>query len=307
MTFDSQKRCFVKEATTVTRPLVFRYAPNSLNLFYAFDGNKNVSDVFYKLTSNGIGAHYDYAPFGNTTRTHRDSSASFDIVALNPFRFSSEYYDSELDLVYYNYRHYSPSLGRFLSRDPIEEQGGLNLYAFVGNNAIECFDDRGLLSINFILAIYSASPRVLLRDFDFSLDVPASLDDILEECKKECVDKLKKELKARLKTVRKIASLALKKANSINRAAIAYGVLTSNRNFTAQITGEMSMKNTCLGIDISVMEIYETNNKKGKIAGVVGGLAYQLPEEAVPMSKDIERGIRKVASNVFKKFSNRLP
>ena len=123
-----------------TRPLVFRYAPNSLNLFYAFEGNKNVSDVFYRMTSNGIGAHYDYAPFGATTRTHRDSSASFDIVALNPFRFSSEYYDSELDLVYYNYRHYSPSLGRFLSRDPIEEQGGLNLYAFVGNDS--CKNDR---------------------------------------------------------------------------------------------------------------------------------------------------------------------
>ena len=119
-----------------TRPLVFRYAPNSLNLFYAFDGNKNVSDVFYRMNSNGIGAHYDYAPFGGTTRTHRDSSASFDIVALNPFRFSSEYYDSELDLVYYNYRHYSPSLGRFLSRDPIEEQGGRNLYAFVKNKGI---------------------------------------------------------------------------------------------------------------------------------------------------------------------------
>ncbi len=133
MTFDSQKRCFVKEATTATRPLIFRYAPSSLNLFHAFDGNKNVSDVFYRMNSNGIGAHYDYAPFGATTRTHRDASASFDIVALNPFRFSSEYYDSELDLVYYNYRHYSPSLGRFLSRDPIEEQGGLNLYAFVGN------------------------------------------------------------------------------------------------------------------------------------------------------------------------------
>ena len=126
-----------------TRPLVFRYAPNSLNLFYAFDGNKNVSDVFYRMNSNGIGAHYDYAPFGNTTRTHRDSSASFDIVSLNPFRFSSEYYDSELDLVYYNYRHYSPSLGRFLSRDPIEEQGGWNLYAFVGNSGLDKFDVLG--------------------------------------------------------------------------------------------------------------------------------------------------------------------
>ena len=62
---------------------------------------------------------------------------------MNPFRFSSEHYDSELDLVYYNYRHYSPSLGRFLSRDPIQEQGGLNLYAFVENTWSE-FDLRGL-------------------------------------------------------------------------------------------------------------------------------------------------------------------
>ena len=90
-----------------------------------------------------MSAHYDYAPFGATTRTHRDSSASFDIVALNPFRFSSEYYDSELDLVYYNYRHYSPSLGRFLSRDPIREKGGLNLYAFVGNSVLLKFDYCG--------------------------------------------------------------------------------------------------------------------------------------------------------------------
>ena len=138
-----------------TRPLVFRYAPNSLNLFYAFDGNKNVSDVFYRMTSNGIGAHYDYAPFGGTTRTHRDSSASFDIVALNPFRFSSEYYDSELDLAYYNYRHYSPSLGRFLSRDPIEEQGGLNLYAFVGNDSLLKLDVLGALkTTSFLFATY---------------------------------------------------------------------------------------------------------------------------------------------------------
>ncbi|MBR5621700.1 MAG: hypothetical protein IKW49_00765 [Opitutales bacterium] len=58
-----------------------------MNLFYAFDGNKNVSDVFYRMNANGIGAHYDYAPFGATTRMHSDSSASFGIVSLNPFRF----------------------------------------------------------------------------------------------------------------------------------------------------------------------------------------------------------------------------
>ena len=90
------------------------------------------------------------------TRTHRDSSSAFDIVALNPFRFSSEHYDSELDLVYYNYRHYSPSLGRFLSRDPIEGQGGLNLYAFVKNRTIYAFERMGLR----LLPINSSADRI---------------------------------------------------------------------------------------------------------------------------------------------------
>ena len=152
--------------SVATRPLVFRYAPNSLNLFYAFDGNKNVSDVFYRMTSNGIGAHYDYAPFGGTTRTHCDSSASFDIVALNPFRFSSEYYDSELDLVYYNFRHYSPSLGRFLSRDPIEEQGGWNLYLIGGNNLLERTDILGESFLSFTLkAGAKAVSKGILKNF----------------------------------------------------------------------------------------------------------------------------------------------
>ena len=128
---------------TATRPLTFRYAEKSLMLFYAFDGNKNVSDLFFFALQNGIGAHYEYAPFGAVTRTSKATSSKVDLIGANPWRFSSEFYDTELDLVYYNYRHYSPALGRFLSRDPIEEQGGLNLYAFTGNSPIEKRDILG--------------------------------------------------------------------------------------------------------------------------------------------------------------------
>ena len=46
-------------------------------------------------------------------------------------------------LVYYGHRFYSPSLGRFINRDPIEEQGGLNLYGFCGNDAINGYDVLG--------------------------------------------------------------------------------------------------------------------------------------------------------------------
>jgi hypothetical protein len=46
-------------------------------------------------------------------------------------------------LYYYGYRHYAPHLGRWLSRDPIEEQGGLNLYGSFMNAPILQIDPTG--------------------------------------------------------------------------------------------------------------------------------------------------------------------
>ena len=43
----------------------------------------------------------------------------------------------------YQFRHYDPIAGRWSSRDPIEEEGGLNLYGFVENESIEGWDDLG--------------------------------------------------------------------------------------------------------------------------------------------------------------------
>jgi RHS repeat-associated protein len=45
---------------------------------------------------------------------------------------------------YYGYRFYSPETGRWISRDPIAEQGGLNVYAILGNFALGNADSVGL-------------------------------------------------------------------------------------------------------------------------------------------------------------------
>jgi RHS repeat-associated protein len=45
---------------------------------------------------------------------------------------------------YYGYRYYHPQTGRWISRDPIEEEGGLNLYGFVGNDGVNWWDLLGL-------------------------------------------------------------------------------------------------------------------------------------------------------------------
>jgi uncharacterized protein RhaS with RHS repeats len=45
---------------------------------------------------------------------------------------------------YYGFRYYNPQTGRWISRDPIEEQGGVNLYCIIGNNLPNRIDFLGL-------------------------------------------------------------------------------------------------------------------------------------------------------------------
>jgi len=106
--------------------------------YYAMgDANKNITEYF---DANGnIVAHYEYSPFGKITKTSGTLANDFD------FRFSSEVFDKETNLVYYNYRYYSSDLGRWLSRDPIGEKGGVNLYMFCYNNTILLYDYLGFI------------------------------------------------------------------------------------------------------------------------------------------------------------------
>ena len=105
--------------------------------FPAYDLNGNVMGLVNAANGN-ISAKYEYGPFGEVF------CSVGDMARVNPFQFSTKYTDNETDLVYYGYRYYSPALGRWLSRDPIEERGGLNLYAFVNNDPVNKWDQLGL-------------------------------------------------------------------------------------------------------------------------------------------------------------------
>lgn len=48
-------------------------------------------------------------------------------------------------MLYYGFRYYIPVSGRWASRDPIGEEGGINLYGFVGNAPVLATDVMGLL------------------------------------------------------------------------------------------------------------------------------------------------------------------
>ena len=105
------------------------------HLYCMHDAMKNVTSLFGE--ARGRRALYEYRPYGGLITSEGNMAEE------NKFRFSSEYMDDELGLVYYNYRHLNPLDGRWISRDPIAEEGGWNLFAFVGNNGVNRWDYLG--------------------------------------------------------------------------------------------------------------------------------------------------------------------
>jgi len=100
------------------------------------------------LLSQALGFALPALPCGDGQASHESFGepirATGSVAFLNPFRFSTKYCDDETGHYYYGYRYYSPTQGRWLSRDPLNESGGLHLYAFCGNDPLDRMDPLGL-------------------------------------------------------------------------------------------------------------------------------------------------------------------
>jgi len=166
---------------------------------YLYDANGNVTQVV-KSTDGSVAAHYEYDPYGNLTSSHGEYAAG------NPFRFSTKYKDNETGLVYYGFRDYDPELGRWVSRDPIEEQGGLSLYSFISQNPINSIDYLGLKwsdkdYLDFYYAntnsntIISLNETGLLDEFKNSDQIKEKISTVFSLYKNELVDRLKQKCK----------------------------------------------------------------------------------------------------------------
>ncbi len=112
------------------------YGTSTTNCFPAYDGNGNIM-ALVNAANGQIVANYEYGPFGEVIRT------TGPMAKLNPIRWSTKYQDDESDLIMYPYRPYKASTGTWLSRDPMQELGGLNLYEFADNDGINKADSDG--------------------------------------------------------------------------------------------------------------------------------------------------------------------
>ena len=105
-----------------------------LAYFPTYDGNGNITA--WVDASGAVVARQRYDAFGNIIQQTG--------TAPSNYGFSTKPIEKVTGLLYYGYRYYDPITGRWPSRDPIEERGGVNLYGFVGNDGVNWVDVLGL-------------------------------------------------------------------------------------------------------------------------------------------------------------------
>lgn len=120
--------------------LVSNQGSTATNSFVSYDGNGNVT-ALVDANSGRVSAQYEYGPFGETLRATGTAAA-------NLFQSSTKYTDPETRLLYYGYRYYDASTGRWLNRDSAETLGVRNAYAFVNNDDSDTIDVLGQYAFN---------------------------------------------------------------------------------------------------------------------------------------------------------------
>ena len=126
-------RCYVYLGSK----LVAMVAPDDRVYFYHFD--ERGSTIALSDASGRVVAEYSYDPFGYVT-------ARTDVQPPNRFTFVGRegVVDDGRGLYLMGRRHYHAGLGRFLQKDPLGPAGGVNPYAYVGNNPLNMIDPSGL-------------------------------------------------------------------------------------------------------------------------------------------------------------------
>ncbi len=115
-----------------TRPLAIR--KDGTWYCYGWDLTKNVCEVFSNEGYISNTVIYSYTPYGAVTAEG---------TVTQPLRWSSEFYDDELGLTYYNYRHYNPGDGRWGGRDIVKEDTAYNVYVYLNGCVMFKIDIQG--------------------------------------------------------------------------------------------------------------------------------------------------------------------
>ena len=137
--------------------LVAEYVSNAVARRYAHGPGVDEPLIWYQGASTSSGQNWLIADRQGSIIATTNASGTATTYAYDPygiprewagprFRYTGQAILPELQLYHYKARVYDPNLGRFLQTDPVGYEADLNLYAYVGNDALNQSDPSGLES-----------------------------------------------------------------------------------------------------------------------------------------------------------------
>ncbi len=116
--------------------------------------------VIFNIGTGAVIAKYNHDEFGVI-------KANTNTALKLPFGFAGGLMDWDTGLVKFGARSYDPSLGRWLSKDPIGFGGGTpNLYNYVLSDPVNLIDPSGLSDVN----LFPPNERIFQSDFKIRKD-----------------------------------------------------------------------------------------------------------------------------------------
>jgi RHS repeat-associated protein len=117
------------------------------NYIPVHDQRGNVVAMVNRSTS-AVAESYRYDAYGNVKiyDSNQSEIANHQSAIGNPWLFSSKQLDEETGLYYFTRRYYDPTLGRFVTTDPLGAADGINMYGYVRANPMMFVDPSGLLA-----------------------------------------------------------------------------------------------------------------------------------------------------------------
>jgi RHS repeat-associated protein len=119
-----------------------RPSGSTVAVYYVHTDHLGAVRKVTRPSDNGLMWRWDPDTYGSIAANSNPAGLGTFVYNLG---FPGQYYLPETGIYYNMYRDYDPQTGRYIESDPIGLRGGINTYAYVGNQPTNYSDPRGLL------------------------------------------------------------------------------------------------------------------------------------------------------------------